>query len=93
MNDPSILPILQQIPIFKNLDERVHEQIIENITLQFYPANYELFAQGDPGDKMYIIKNGLVKISKDKKEVATLGDNDFFGELDLVSDAPRNAGA
>ncbi len=93
MNDQSILPILQKIPIFSHLDQRVHKQIIDNVTLQYYPADYELFKQGDPGVEMYIIKSGKVQIVKDGKEVAVLSDNDFFGELALVSDEARNASA
>jgi len=93
MNDQSILPILQKIPIFESLDQRVHKQIIDNITLQYYPVDYELFKQGDAGAEMYIIKSGKVQIIKDGNEVAVLGDHDFFGELALVSDEPRNASA
>ncbi|KKP37094.1 MAG: Crp/Fnr family transcriptional regulator [Candidatus Peregrinibacteria bacterium GW2011_GWA2_33_10] len=91
----SILPILQKIPIFQDLNEQDHKEIIDRITLQYFPANTIIFSEGDPGDKMYIIKTGLVKVFKtensQEKELAILGENEFFGEMALISEAPRNA--
>jgi CRP-like cAMP-binding protein len=48
---------------------------------------------------MYIIKTGIVRIFHQgdtpsfDKEVAMLSDNDFFGEMALISETPRNATA
>lgn len=100
MDGPSILPILKQIPIFSDLTEEEHKQIIKGITLQYYPAGHMFFHEGDknPDDAMYIIKHGMVKITRrsengDQKEVATLLDHQFFGEMALIQDEPRNATA
>lgn len=93
MPDFSILPILKNIPLFKNLDPSIHEEIIKHITLQYYPANYQLFTEGDIGMKMYIIKRGSVRIYKGEQEVALMQENSFFGEMALVSDQPRTASA
>lgn len=91
----SILPILQKIPLFASLSDIDHREIIDHITLEYFPANMKIFNEGDTGEKMYIIKKGLVKVFKtqnmEQKELAILGENEFFGEMALISDAPRYA--
>ena len=100
MSENPIVDILKQIPFFQDLNEEDHTQIINNITLEYYPANHLVFKQGDPGDGLYIIKSGKVKIFQGPAEspleqhvLAELEANAFFGEMSLVSDKPRNASA
>lgn len=100
METNTILPILQKIPIFADLNEQEHKDIISRIVMNYYPAGHVFFREGDAGDAgMVIIKRGMVKISrKDKttgedKEITVLNDNDFFGEMALVLNEPRNATA
>jgi CRP-like cAMP-binding protein len=91
--------LLKSIELFKELDEQIHAEIIKHVTLDYYPENFIIFKEGEPGDKMYIIKTGMVKIyhagetTSFDKEIAVLGDNDFFGEMALISDTNRNATA
>ncbi|MCB0108523.1 MAG: cyclic nucleotide-binding domain-containing protein, partial [Caldilineaceae bacterium] len=52
--------------------------------------------QGEPGDKLYLIARGQVEVivhgeSGTAQEVDTMQDGDHFGEMALLSDAPRNA--
>ena len=95
-----IFNIIEKIPLFKDLNEESSKLIVENITLEYYPANHKIFSQGDAGDAMYIVKKGLVKIYQgpdndpdEQNVLATLADNTFFGEMALVSEKPRNANA
>ena len=91
--------LLKTIPLFETLDEQMQSEIIKHTTLEYFPENYVIFKEGDPGDKMFIIKTGIVRIfhagetASFDKELAMLGDNDFFGEMALISEAPRNATA
>lgn len=56
-----------------------------------------IFREGEVGDKMYIIQDGLVRINKtiDNREhkLAELGKGEFFGEMAIVSNTPRSATA
>ncbi len=58
-------------------------------------ANKVIFKEGEPGDKMYIIQDGSVRISKyiEGKEhiLAVLSKGDFFGEMAIVNQEPRTA--
>ena len=95
-----LLPILKQIPLFSTLDEALHKEIIEKIVLMYYPADYVVFNEGDPGDALYIVKKGIAEIFHAPKEegdlpkkIADIGIGGFFGEMALISEAPRNASA
>lgn len=93
----TILNILKKIPLMEELNEEDHREVIKHITLELFPANHVVFKEGDPGDSFFIIKTGMVRVyhpadaPENEKEVAMLGDNDFFGEMALISEKPRNA--
>lgn len=95
-----LLPIIHKIPLFQGLTEEFHRDILERIILMYYPKDYELFAEGEQGDALYIIKNGSVQIfhapisaEEEQKKVAVINDHGFFGEMALVRDEKRNASA
>jgi len=95
-----VLPVLKKIPLFAELDEDLHNQIIQHIVLMYYPEDYSLFKEGEGGDALYIVKKGTVQIFNEPSEegdlpkrVAEITEGGFFGEMALVSDVPRNASA
>src|SRR3954463_6167258 len=56
-----------------------------------------LFREGEPGKEMYVIQTGKVNITKTvrdtEKILATLGAGEFFGEMAILNNKPRSAGA
>ncbi|MBI5412019.1 cyclic nucleotide-binding domain-containing protein [Candidatus Peregrinibacteria bacterium] len=87
----TMITILQKIPFFSALPEADLKAIVEKIQMEYYPANYTLFNQGDAGEVMYVIKRGKVSVERNGAAIARLQDNDFFGEMALVSNEVRNA--
>jgi len=86
-----MIEILKNIPFFADLPEEDLNAIMENIQLQYFPADHEIFQEAAIGDIMYIIKRGKVQVIRTSAVIAELSDNDFFGEMALVSEEPRNA--
>ncbi len=62
-----------------------------------YEDNQMIFCEDEPGEELFIIKTGKVKIvrnsGKEELLLSVLKEGDIFGELAIVSDKPRNAGA
>lgn len=62
-----------------------------------YSDGQMIFCENEPGEELYIIKEGKVKITKvnENNEIllSVLREGDIFGELAIISDKPRNANA
>jgi CRP-like cAMP-binding protein len=52
-----------------------------------------IFAQGDPGDVMYVVVEGQAQIMIDGKLVETVRPGGILGEMALIDAAPRSATA
>lgn len=58
-----------------------------------YAPGEVIFAEGDPGDKMYVIRSGEVEILLDGKVLEVLPGGGIFGEMALIDGSPRVATA
>jgi CRP-like cAMP-binding protein len=62
-----------------------------------HPMGDIIFSEGDIGTEMFIIQSGIVELFKsiggETRVLATLEKGDFFGEMSVLEDVPRNASA
>jgi CRP/FNR family transcriptional regulator, cyclic AMP receptor protein len=62
-----------------------------------FPKGTVLFREGETGKEMFVLQSGRVVITKTvrdtEKTLAVLGPGEFFGEMALISNKPRNATA
>ncbi len=61
-----------------------------------YKDNSIIFSENEPGEELYIIQSGQVKITKIIDEevlLAVLKAGDIFGEMAILENKPRNASA
>jgi NTE family protein len=86
---------LRLIPFFSDLPEAVLQDIELSCRREHYAKGDLVFAEGDLGDRMYIIQSGQVKVVSEmngsEKIFSYLNPGNFFGETALLTAEPRNA--
>ncbi len=85
--------VLKSTSIFSETPESVLSDIASILKEQNVSAGDAIFKKGDPGDCMYIIYEGQVKIHIGEYALNTLINRDFFGDLGLLDSKPRSATA
>jgi CRP/FNR family cyclic AMP-dependent transcriptional regulator len=90
------LEIARGIPLFGQVADGDLEQIASHLIERRYPRNTTIVEEGLPGDYMYIIREGRVKVTKlsedgREKILEFLDEGAFVGEMALLERAPRSA--
>lgn len=90
------LDVLRRVPLLAALGDAELEAFAPFLRERRYPRGSMILAQGDPGDALYLIAAGQVKvvlIHEDGREVilSVLGEGAFFGEMALLDQEPRSA--
>ena len=94
----SVVGGLQGAALFQSLSAEQHQRLAGyGQTLEFV-AEQPIFAEGDPPDGLYVVLDGLVRISGvdedgETLELAQVAAGGFFGELALLDNAPRSGSA
>jgi len=90
--------VVRQAPLFAALDDEAAAALKATMARREVARGEVLFTEGDPGDRLYIIVEGKIKLGRasgDGREnlLAILGPGEMFGELSLFDPGPRNATA
>jgi CRP-like cAMP-binding protein len=98
MNQERITALLGRARIFSALDRAALERLAPQVIPRSHRKGDLIFSQGDPGMALYVVAEGLIKISLESERgdemiLATLRPPELFGELAVIDEGPRTASA
>ena len=93
---PKLKPhdLIGTVPLLNGLQNDLLERLSKHARAMTFLAGDQVIGEGEKGDSLYIITNGLVTIYKNGHEdepIAELRDGDFFGEMALLETQVRTA--
>jgi CRP-like cAMP-binding protein len=85
-------------PLFSALDTEAATALQTSMDVRRLLRGEVLFAEGEPGDRLYVVTDGKVKLghtATDGREslIAIMGEGEMFGELSLFDPGPRTSTA
>ena len=83
--------LLAGCPLFKGIDADGLAKLAALATSVDFPAGHVIARQGEIGTGFFVIVSGGVRVVRDGEVVARLGPGEFFGELSVLDQMPRNA--
>jgi MFS family permease len=83
--------MLRKVPMLSPLPMPAIENLAARACELTVLAGQAVFAQGDVGDRYYVIEHGDANVVRDGVHVRTLTDGQGFGEIALMRDVPRTA--
>ena len=80
---------IASVPLFQELPIGAVGKINEKLQAVLVSEHETIFSKGEKADSMFIIEYGKVKVEIDNPVYLVAGD--YFGEMGLLGNAPRNA--
>ena len=84
---------LKSIDLFSQIPGEDLSQIALITDEIMFEEGDDIFREGDPGDTLYFVIDGRVRIHTGPEEIAVLGERQVFGEMSLLDSEPRSASA
>lgn len=91
---PEVAMELAEMELFKHRKDETLADLESRVEKRTYAAGETVYARGEPGDAIYLIRRGSVRIftpvgAGRLRHIATFGRGDFFGGLAFLDGQPR----
>ena len=83
--------LLDGIPLFEGLSRQEREAITSSMKGRSLEPGETIAVEGEQGVGFFVIETGTARVTVGGEERRTLGPGDYFGEIALISKAPRSA--
>ena len=87
----SRLAVIEKVPLAQGVPQIVLEELAAAAQICPLPPGVDVVVQGAPAHAFYVVVEGEVVVNRDHSEVIRLGPSEWFGELGLLDNMPRNA--
>ena len=82
---------LGRVPLFAGISDESMARLAAAAGEQDFAAGQFIVRQGQVGTGLYLVLDGMVKVVRGADELARLGPGEFFGDLSVIDQQPRNA--
>ena len=87
----SKIDLIKTVPLFAGASKAELAEIAAIADEVDLPAGRTLIKEGDSGREFFVLIDGTADVTQDGQSIRTMGPGDFFGEIALISKAPRSA--
>ncbi len=85
------IELIRKVPLFAGCSKKELERISMIADEIDFRSGKTLIKEGAPGREFFVLADGTAEISRKGKRIDTAGPGEFFGEMALLTDQPRNA--
>jgi CRP-like cAMP-binding protein len=82
---------LRRVPLFAECSKRQLVQLAAIADEMDFPADRTLIKEGEAGRECFVIVDGRFELRRRGRRIRLVGDANVFGEMALLTGAPRNA--
>jgi predicted MFS family arabinose efflux permease len=86
-----IVDVLAHLDLFAGASELALERLARTLRPIVVPGGELVIAEGAEPDCLFIVRSGHLDVTKEEQKVASLGPDDWFGEIGLLHHVPRTA--
>lgn len=83
--------VILGMPLFVRLSEREILRVLQVAEVRAYRPGEVVIREGTPGDELFIVLSGMVRVTRGEAVLTTLGQGQHFGEMALIRAVPRSA--